>query len=263
MNPGHIQPIQHSNFNKKPKKQKMKMMQPTTAILFSLVIILVGAVGVLGYLYFDQRQQNAQVLGQQEQVQEQSQEYQEILDAINSLVDIDSEERVNVARIDKPEDLIAQNPTFYNGVQAGQYLVVFPTSQRVMVFDKEANKIVNFSSYSIKVELIPEDEISESEKPLEIELRYTSNVTEETVDQVVATLEEASENYIITETNETFLTYDEPLSVYLLNRTAKPKMSQNLVAHVGSREVNETLPSGESSSTADAVVILTTNGAGN
>ncbi len=226
-----------------------------------LVILLILAVGVFGFLYFNERRNNSN--NNQENIGDNTQEYQEILASVRSLVDLDESEEINIARIDKPEDLILQNPSFYKDVKAGQYLIVFPTSQRVMVYDKTDNKIVNFSSYTIKVELIPEDEIEESKKPLTIELRYTSNVEQETVDEVVTTLEEASENYEIVSVSNTFNTYEKPLQVILLNRVAKPKMSQNLVAHVGSKEVVDQLPSGEENTDADAVIILTTNSAAN
>jgi len=226
----------------------------SSVLMKGFLLVAFLAVLVLGFLYFKTAQENEELrnsLPDNTSVEE----YNEIVTNIKSLVEIGPDEKINVARIDNPEVLQTQNAKFYAEVKAGQYLVVLPNSQRVLIYDKDLNKIVNFSSYTIKVEIIPEEEIPDSEKPLTIEIRYTADVTAETLDQVKTALQEASNNYIIEVLTQTTNSY-EGLTIVLLNREAKPMMSQNIIAHSGTNSIAETLPEGEEASTADVVLIL-------
>lgn len=248
--------LNHNNSNNQSSigsKMSKKELRSLTPIIV-LISILAVAVGVLGFLYWDSKQEN-QELKSQQNVDATSKEYQEVVDAVKSLVEIPEDERLNVAKVDNPETLKEQNAEFYKNVEVGQYLVVMPKTQRVLIYDKAKNKVVNFSSYTIKVELIPENEIDASEKPLTIEIRYTSDVTQETLTQVQNALKEASANYSIISTSKTTAT-TEGLTVVLLNREKKPKMSQNIIAHSGTNSITDKLPEGEASSTADVVLIL-------
>lgn len=182
-----------------------------------------------------------------------------VITNVKELVNIEGDEKINVARIDNIETLRTQNTNFYKNAENGQYLVVLPKSQRVVIYDMETDRIVNFSTYSIKVDVIPEDQIDASEKPLTIELRYAPNVTEQSVENVKKALETASQNYEVMATTQTDSNLTG-LTVVLLNREEKPKMSQNLIAHSGTNSITENLPEGEAPSDADAVILLgTTN----
>ncbi len=220
-----------------------------------IVLALIMVCSILGFLYYDSKQENEELKGSV--AGQSSKEYQEILTAVKSLVNVADNERVNIAKIDNSEDLKKENPVFYKDVVNGHYLIVFPETQRVMIYDKENTKIINFSSYTIQVELIPEEEIDASEKPLNIELRYSSSVSLETVNQVKDLLTKASSNYNFINANPTTQTY-EGITVVLLNKKAKPKMSQNIVAHAGTTNVIEELPSGEAGAAegTDVVIIL-------
>lgn len=241
-----------------PKKSKRAGAAATVGkFLLSmkgLVFILAVTTAVFGGLFYMQYQENQDLQGSVAGVEAQ-QEFQRIVDNIRGLVNIEDDERVNIARVDDPSVLQSENPVFYEDVEAGHYLVVMPESQRVLIYDDENNKIVNFSSYSIRVDLIPEEEIPASEKPLSVEVRYSGNVSNENLQRVVEALQEASVNYNIVSQNPTSNSYDG-ITLVLLNREAKPSMSQNLVAHTGTNSITEELPAGEASSTADAVIIL-------
>ncbi len=237
------------------KKSKKKNSNTTLIPLLALVFLLVVAVGVLGFLYLDSKKEVDELKSQQ-QVDNTSEEYNEIVEELKSLIVVGEDERLNIARVDKPDVLKEQDPKFYADVQIGQYLVVLPKSQRVLIYDKENKKIVNFSSYTIKVDLIPEDQIPESEKPLTIEIRSVSDVTEETVTQVQGALTNASPSYSITGTSKTNGEGYEGITLVLLNRDAKPKLSQNIVAHTGTNNILDQLPEGEAGSEADVVIIL-------
>ncbi len=174
---------------------------------------------------------------------------------VKKLINIEEDEKINVARIDNVDTLRQENANFYKNAANGQYLVVLPKSQRVIIYDKATNRIVNFSTYSIKVDVIPEDQIDTAEKPLTVEIRYAMNVTEQTVENVKNALESASQNYEVIATTQTDNDL-EGLTVTLLNRQEKPKMSQNLIAHSGTNSITENLPDGEAPSDADAVILL-------
>lgn len=239
-------------------KKPASVTQPNRVSMIVAGILFAGlATGFAGmsYLYLQEKAKTSgqeSVLGTKEQ-----REYTEIITEIRGLVNLPEDEKINVARIDNPETLKQQNPEFYVNAKNGQYLAVMPSSQRVLIYDREARKIVNFSSYSIRVELIPEKDIPESEKPLRIEIRATSFADAEKVKTLQSALKSASKFYQITQVKNSDLNKEfKGMQVVLLNRTGKPKLSQNIVAHIGSNNVLEKLPEGETSSNADVVVIV-------
>lgn len=237
------------------QKTKSKGSNTTLIPLLALVFLLVVAVGVLGFLYLDSKKEVDELKSQQ-QVDQTSEEYNQIVEELKSLIVVGEDERLNIARVDKPEVLKDQDPKFYADVLLGHYLVVLPKSQRVLIYDKDNKKIVNFSSYTIKVDLIPDDQIPASEIPLSIEIRSVEGVSAETVAQVEEALKNASANYSITSTGQATNQDYEGITLVLLNREAKPKLSQNIVAHTGTNNILDQLPEGESSSQADVVLIL-------
>lgn len=228
-----------------PQKSRFAKIGARNVLLLILISALSVTTVVLYFMYADLK----------DETDPNQRDFNEVTTNVKQLVNVEEDEKINVARIDNIETLKAENANFYKNAQNGQYLVVFPKSQRVVIYDKTENRIVNFSTYSIKVDVIPEDQIENSEKPLTIEIRYASGVSEQTVENVKKALESASTNYSITSTIQTDTSF-KGLTVVLLNREAKPKMSQNLIAHSGTNSITETLPDGEQPSDADAVILL-------
>lgn len=254
--------------NTQPSNQQPGMrtlLNKFSSQIFIFVLFL-SLSGIIAFFYFQNKnlaKENTELKAQSGVLgtstnEESSKEYKEVLSAIQKLIKVDDGEKVNIARIDDPAKLTAQNAEFYKDAKVGDFLVVLPNSQRVIVFDKTENKIVNFSSYSIKVDLIPESEIAQSEKPLYIEIRYLDNVSQEAITNAQKNLQTASTNYVITNTipvTSSTLNLNGVMLV-LLNKDQKPKMSQNLIAHVGTTNIQAEIPSGEAASQADAIIYI-------
>ncbi|MDQ6985397.1 MAG: hypothetical protein Q9M91_05640 [Candidatus Dojkabacteria bacterium] len=231
-------------------------------------LLLAVIAGVLGYLYVDATNEQKDTEEKLQQLETQLKaaggtsdgQAQVIVDSLKSVIEIGEDEQVNLQPITDSniEELRAQDPAFYEKAQAGQYLVVLPTSQRVVLYDFNKTKVVNFSSYTIRVELIPEEEIPAEEKPLNIEIRYSSAVTEEAIGQLTDALVQLSPNYNVVSTAKLASDDYNGFSLVLLSQEDKPGMSQNIVAHVGTNRISSDMPEGEAPATAgtDAVIIV-------
>ena len=64
-----------------------------------------------------------------------------------------------------------------------------------------------------------------------------------------------STNYKVLAVNKTTNSY-EGIKLILLKQAAKPKMSQNIIAHVGTNEIAEIMPENEANSSADVVIFI-------
>lgn len=233
------------------KKNKSKRNYPMKKII--LVVLVVALIGAAGYLYYlkDKEVRDLRSGGSTT-----SAEYIAIIDKLKLLVTIPTDETPQVAIIDDPDKLRETDSKFYANAEVGQYLIILPKSQKAIIYDKDTNKIINFSLYSIKYELIPDAEIPPAEIPLTIEIRYVDGVTQTTLDTVVANLTKASTNYSVQTPVKATLGDYTGLNVYLLNQAKKPRLSQNIMAHTGTSQVLTSLPAGEAASTADVVIIL-------
>ncbi len=183
-------------------------------------------------------------------------EYDNIVDTLNTLIVLEESEKINIAKITDINQLLNEDATFYAKARNGDYLIVLPDSQRVLIYDDTNKEVINFSSYSIKVDLIPDNQIPDSEKPLTIELRSVTSITDDTIAQVEEALIGASTNYSIEGKTKAANDNYEGITLVLLSRSSKPMLSQNIVAHTGTNNILEKLPYGEETSSADIVIIL-------
>lgn len=248
-NENHIKIQKHGGGQKLSQDRKGRGLVSRARVLKFFPYIMITALTIaavfLGINYYQLR----------EDYNAESEEYDEITDAVKTFINIDDEEEVRVAKITDVEQLREQNPQFYNEAKNGQYLVVLPETQRVLIYDKETGKIVNFSSYNIEVDVIPESQISDSEKPLTIEIRVSKDSIQGVGAEVESQLEELSSNYQIIKQSTTLNSY-RGITLVLLKNASKPSMSQNITAHVGTTSISEKLPDGEEGSTADVVIII-------
>jgi hypothetical protein len=242
-------PVSQKKGDKKHSKRNYKSI--------ALSLVAVAILGAGGYVYYTKEQQITQL---QEQVAgtntSSNKEFKEILTEVKKIFTIPEEESVRIALVDDPQLLIDENPTFYKDVQKGQYLVIMQTSQKVAIYDRTQNKIINFSSFALNFDTIDENTIAASEKPLNIEIRTQAGVDQTSIDKVKETLKKASANYKIVSVTQTNKTDYSGLTLVLLNKTGKPNMSKNLISHTGTTNVVDKLPDGENSSNADAVIII-------
>lgn len=225
-----------------------------------VVLVIVGVAIGLGYLYVQTKQENDKLRQDVNGVTTTETETSQIRQMVKELITVSSTEALNIAPIETQENLAQlkqQNPDFYKDAIVGQYLVVMPDSKRVLIFDKDLDKIINFSSYTVSLPTISESEIPDSEKPLSIEIRYTDDIDSATLNGVVQALQKASSSYDIISTESASNNSFTGITVVLLNKAAKPNMSQNIVSSAGSQsKVLEQMPDGEATSSADVVIIL-------
>lgn len=247
-------PFVYQNSAQPGSNAKAKKHFPLKIVL--IVLLFLALAGGGGYLYYlkdkevqELRASGGYTLG----------EYTDIITQVKKLIIIPDDETPQVAVIDDPAKLQATDAKFYANAQKGQYLIILPKSQKAIIYDKATNKIINFSLYSIKYDLIPDGQIPEAEKPLSIEIRYVDSVSMDTVNTVSENLKKASTFYKVLPAVKATNTDYTGLNVYLLNQKNKPNLSQNILAHTGTSQIVTALPAGEAESTADVVIILGKN----
>lgn len=258
----------HNTFNQATQDNipnlhnQKKNKDPKSILILASLALLIASVGALAYLWLDERTENEDL---NERIAElsanrntnQQELAQEIFNALGKLIQLDEDEQVNIQEVTTQniEAIRSQDPIFYADLSVGNYVVYIPQDQKVLIFDYAGNKLVNFSNYTIQP--IPEDQIAETEKPLNIELRYVGSVSEEVKTNVKDAMTQLSQNYNIVSELDTASDDYEGLSVVLLNQEEKPNMSFNLLAQVRGTVLQE-LPEGEAevSEGVDAVVII-------
>lgn len=214
-----------------------------------LLVLLILAIGIFSYIYYNSQKNTAD---------NEPDDDKEVIESLKTIVNIDENESINVEKVEDPESLKKEDGIFYKNVESGHYIVVLPDSRRVLIYDKKDNRIINFDIYKVRYNVISESEIPESQKPLNIEIRYTDEVLESSVDQLKEILKSKSANYNVVKQSVTSSDYTEMLIV-LLNLEQKPAMSQNLVGHLNLERFMDKLPAGEAPSQADVVIILGSN----
>src|SRR5690349_16088213 len=126
-----------SNTMNKPSNKKV-----TLILLAAIFIALIATVGTISFLYIDQKNKNDEL---KEQIEESVPEKraEKIVDALKKLISIDDTEKVNIQELtsENIEDIKKQDPKFYTNASVGQFLIVLPKTQRVLIYDENANKI--------------------------------------------------------------------------------------------------------------------------
>ena len=91
---------------------------------------------------------------------------------------------------------------------------------------------------------------------MSIEIRYVDGVSAETISTLTANITKASTFYKVLPAVKATNTNYTGFNLYLLNKTAKPNLSQNILAQTGTSNIITSLPTGEATSTADVVIIV-------
>jgi hypothetical protein len=102
-------------------------------IITILVIIIIVA---LGYAVFNKFYMNKTPAGQLTDSQVKS-----LVKDVSKLINVPDETPV-VAVIAKADQLVAEQK-FYTGAKDGDYLIVFPTAQKALIYRKSENRLIN------------------------------------------------------------------------------------------------------------------------
>jgi len=245
-----MQPMMTANYTEAPIQKKNKQLfSKSFLLLVTLILLLATGVGFLGYKYYTL---------EKEYKSTSEKKFEEVSNSVKKLMNIDESEEMRVAEINNIDELKAQDEKFYKEARNGHFLIVLAESQRVLIYDKELNRIVNFSNYTIAVDPIPEDKIPESEKPLNIEIRAEESITDAQIIEVEEAINNLGANYEVIGSTRTTIDYTEG-NIFVLNQQNKPNLSQNIIAYLKASGAKTQLPDGEKSTNADVVILLATN----
>lgn len=232
-----------------------KKLGPVNTVLVILVMLLVGLLAFVGTKYLE-ASSKASVSGESTTA-----EAEIVKSQVRKLMNIDSTEVISVLRVEDAESLKQKDALFYKDLQKGHYLVALTNAQRLIIYDRDKNKIINFSNFSVNPELHDESKIDASEKPLKVELRFSAEINEEIKTNFVNNVKKFSSNYAVTIGNSASAANKySGITLVLLNKVSKPKLSDNLrnqiAATQGKKSLLEKLPDNEPASSADVVIII-------
>ncbi len=103
--------------------------------IITLLIIII--IAVLGYAIF--KKFNPTILTPEGQLSDK--EIKSLINKVSKLINVPEETPV-IATIIKAEELIAEQK-FYVGSKDGDYLIVFPTAQKALIYREKEDKLIN------------------------------------------------------------------------------------------------------------------------
>lgn len=126
--------------------------------VFILLLVVISMVGIYATYYFTD---NLNLLNEYlpEQLLKQDigdvagtnteniREAERILNKVDDLIQINDRNEISVVRVEDPANLIQNNPQFYADMKSGQYVLIFTETNKILIFDEEDKKIINFGSY--------------------------------------------------------------------------------------------------------------------
>ncbi len=105
----------------------------TKKILYVLIVIVILVLGYALYKkFYNPKSDNNQLTDKQ---------VASLVKKVSKLIAVPDEKPV-VATILKADELIAEQK-FYLGSQNGDYLIVFPTAQKALIYREKENKLIN------------------------------------------------------------------------------------------------------------------------
>lgn len=110
------------------------------AFYIVIILILIAAVAVLGYQYYNLKKG---VVGTANQ-QLTEEETNDVIESLGKIMKLPAE-RPQAAKVLNPDQLKALNP-FFNDVQMDDYLLLFPPNKAV-IYRPSTNMIVNFDFF--------------------------------------------------------------------------------------------------------------------
>jgi hypothetical protein len=110
----------------------------TVGIIGSIIVLLLAAIGVLGWKYL---QANKQIKDSARKTTS------EILTNVGNLYEVPTDEEPTVALIQDKTKL--QNQEFFQKAKNGDYLLVYQKNKQAIVYRKETNKLIIVAPISI------------------------------------------------------------------------------------------------------------------
>lgn len=235
----------------RPKK-KLNFFGILRAII---VIALVAGTAALAYLYYQTRMELQFLSSQSGQEELAKREVTQVVEALGKLAILPSEEPV-VATITDNVALASQS-AFYTNAVNGDKLVVYPQAKQAFIYSPSRNKIVNVGPLLIDDAPVGENAQGATEQvsaaTISIEVRNGSNTTGKataTSNELKALASNISISEVTNAANKEYKGNVVVSSVPDMAATA-----QQIADKIGAQVVSS-LPSGESSTQADILVIV-------
>jgi hypothetical protein len=245
MKVGKIKNEDRNKYNKSKLLNNKQDSKYKVLVLFILIIII----GAIGFYFYTNSKDN-------KDKSTQLKTSTEIINDLANVIFLNNDEVVKVALIQNADELKKANPDFYKNAQNGDYYVVLPETSRVLIYRETENKVINFSTFTLNISPIDESLIPESEKPLSIEIRYATNITEAELNLIKSDILTKSDLYNVIATNQSTNDIPSGLSLVLLNYENKPNLIQNFIADTKINAISQKLPSEEPSSSADLIIFV-------
>lgn len=222
--------------------------------LFGAGFILLLGVVVVSWAY--QTDLDRQLV-QGRKAQTKEQEVQSTIARVATLMTLPSDEEPVIATILDAETLAAEQP-FYQGVQNGDKLLVYPKAGKAILYAVESHKILNAGPvYFQGGELSPTTTNPAAQMKVSVEIRNggtTTGLANATRDQLMK--EDVNQVLSVLKTgNAVRSDYSETLVVDLSNGIVSSQALQAIAQRLNAKTTN-VLPIGEASSSAQVVIIL-------
>jgi hypothetical protein len=233
-------------------KKKFSLLKLIRAIV---IVVLVGGIAGLGYLYYQTRQELKFLSSPTGQEELAKREVTQVVEALGKLAILPTEEPV-VATITDNAALASQS-AFYNNSVNGDKLVVYPEAKQAFIYSPSRNKIVNVGPLLIDDAPVGDNAQGTTEpvsaEPISIEVRNGSTTTGKAT-AASNDLKALASNVVIAQVTNAINTNYQGNVVVAVN----PEMAQvaTQVANEIGAQVATALPTGESSTQADILVII-------
>ncbi|MBN2015703.1 LytR C-terminal domain-containing protein [Candidatus Dojkabacteria bacterium] len=230
----------------KPQKRTKEI------ILLLFIFLLLAALGVVGYLYIQERNKP------EDTTQAATEEVKRIKEDVGKLILLPEDVEPTIATITDVERLREENADFYKDAENGDILLIYP--KRAIIYSPSKNIIVNVAPIIRQptgegVQPETEEQTPDELGSLNIELRNgstTGGVTNDYEDKIE---EVFGDTFTVTGKNDAMNKKYTGVVVYDLTGGAKEASVQALAEEL-SATIETILPTGEASSEADVVIII-------
>lgn len=208
-----------------------------TLLIILFIVLLVGA-GVVGYLFYQEKQKP------DNSVELADYEVQQMKSEIGKLILLPSDQEPTVATIVDIEKLKETNPTFYKNASNGDKILVY--TDKAILYDPDNNIILDVAP-------IVTDPSSQTAS-LSIEVRDAS--VQMDLEEISAEVGKVGSQFVIASKSESALTSANGIEIFVVsNDQTKLQMAQALATSMGA-QVIETLPQGERAPATGVDVVI-------
>ncbi|HQG57377.1 MAG TPA: hypothetical protein PLX79_00120 [Candidatus Dojkabacteria bacterium] len=209
----------------------------SATLLIGLIVVLLVGAGVVGYLFYQEKQKP------DNSVELADYEVQQMKEKIGKLILLPSDQEPTVATIVDIEKLKETNPTFYKNASNGDKILVY--SDKAILYDPDNNIILDVAP-------IVTDPASQSAS-LSVELRDASDAKD--LDQISAEIANYGSQFVVATKSESADASDNGVEIFIVTTDeTKMQMASALATSMGAQIV-ESMPQGEQAP-ADGVDVV-------